>query len=97
MNPDNEDKEQKKHVEVPLDMGDVVHDVVFFVIATAGAFAWALVMLLIISFVTLGYLHFDIKWMLLIALVFSVVVAVLYIRSMHKKYKGSRVFRTKRK
>ena len=55
---------------------DVIHDVVWFILSVILAFGWLLVMLFIISFVTLSYIHFEIKWMVAVSAVFAVIVCI---------------------
>ncbi len=68
--------------------GDVVHDVIFFIITVAVAFGWLLLMLLIVSFLTLSYLHFEWKYMLLASGVFAVLAGLIYIRKKERFYRG---------
>ena len=71
----------------PIDYGEVVHDVVWFIVSVALAFGWLLLMLLIVSFLTLSYLHFELKWMIIVSLIFAVIVAVLHLRSLARKWR----------
>lgn len=63
----------------PVAVGDVVHDVVFFIITSVGAFGWMMLMELLISFIAFRYIHFQIGTMVLVAVIFAVVVAIFYI------------------
>lgn len=65
---------------------DIVMDILFFFLTVAGAFGWMLLMLLIISFVTLSYLHFEIAGMLLISAIFASIIAIYYIVKKAGKY-----------
>ena len=65
---------------------DIVKDILGFFFMTALAFAWLMIMLLIISFVTLSYIHFDIRYMIIASIIFAIAVAIYYIHRMSKKY-----------
>lgn len=67
---------------------DIIMDVIFFFITTALAFGWMLLMLLIVSFVSLSYLHFNIDKMLIVSGVFAAAVAIGYIIKKVRKYKA---------
>lgn len=54
-------------------------DVLGFLFVVAIAFGWMILMLLIISFVSLSYLHFNIDTMINISLVFAAIAGLLYI------------------
>lgn len=69
------------------DARDIVLDVLGFFLTVGVAFGWMLLMLLIISFVSLSYLHFDIRFMLLAATIFGLAAAVVYIVKKVKKYR----------
>ena len=58
---------------------ELVTDIIMGAILVVAAFFWMLVMLLIISFVTLSYLHFEIDTMKLASVIFAIVVGVIYI------------------
>lgn len=58
---------------------DLVMDIIWGAIIVVAAFFWMLVMLLIISFVTLSYLHFDIEVMKIVSVIFAVAVGIFYI------------------
>lgn len=68
--------------------GDIVYDIIFFIITVVGAFAWLMLMLLFISFVTLSVLHFELKYMILASVIFAIVAGIWYIRKKVPKYKG---------
>ena len=72
------DKAIEEYHKNPYDVKDIVMDVLFFFIILAAAFGWMMLMLLIISFVSLSYLHFDIKVMVGISIVFAIVMAAMY-------------------
>lgn len=66
---------------------DVVLDILFFFITGLIGFGWMLLVLLIISFVSLSYLHFEFEKMLMVSVIAGVVIAVLYAFTKVKKYK----------
>ena len=78
-------EEQQKNR--PVDKLDIVKDVLGFFAAVALGYGWALLMLLIISFVSLGYLHMKFDRMLVLSGFFAAGIAVLYIIHMVKKYR----------
>lgn len=65
---------------------DYVKAVLGFFVVTAAGFGWMLLMLLIVSFVTLSYLHFNIGKMLVASGIFAAVVAVIYVVFTIKKF-----------
>ena len=69
------------------DARDIALDVLGFFLTAGVAFGWMMLMLLIISFVSLSYLHFDIKVMILISLAFALIVMVVYVVKKIKKYR----------
>ena len=74
-----------------FDRSDVVADVIFFFLTVAVAFGWMMLMLLIISFVSLSYLHFHIKTMFALSVAFAILAALYYIWKMVRKYRGKTV------
>lgn len=66
---------------------DLIKDFIFFLITTACSMIWVMTVLLIISFVTLSYLHFTIEGMFITAIVCTVFVDINYIVKTVKKYK----------
>lgn len=72
----------------PFTTRDVVLDIIFLFVTTALAFGWMLLMLLIISFVTLSYIHMEIDMMLVVSAVFAAVISVVYIIKKVKKYRS---------
>ncbi|MCI5954365.1 MAG: hypothetical protein MRZ49_07320 [Lachnospiraceae bacterium] len=71
----------------PVDKLDIVKDILGFFAAVALGYGWALLMLLIISFVTLGYLHMRFDRMLVWSGLFTAGIAVLYIIHIVRKYR----------
>lgn len=76
--------EKKGRIDVP----DLAKEVIFFLFMTAGSFGYVMLMLLIISFVTMGYLPLTIDRMLIIAAVCTVLADIWYIVKTVKKYRG---------
>ncbi len=76
-----------KYPQKPFTTQDVVLDIIMLFVTTAIAFGWMLLMLLIISFVTLSYLHIEIGTMLIISTVFAAISFVGYIIKKTVKYK----------
>ena len=66
---------------------DLIKDFIFFLITTACSMLWVMTVLLIISFVTLSYLHFTIEGMFITAIVCTVFVDIYYIVKTVKKYR----------
>lgn len=80
-------KVREEAYEDRIDVRDVVKDILFFFVAVAIGFGWMLLMLLIISFVSLGYIHMNIEKMILVSIICAVVVGIYYIYRMTVKYK----------
>ncbi len=68
-------------------MRDVVKDFIFFFITVGVAFGWSVLCLLIISFITLSFLHFTFEGILIASGVIAATVGVWYVVSMVKKYR----------
>ena len=58
---------------------DMVKEIIFFLIVTAFAFGWWMLVLLILSFVTLSVLHFTIEGIVITAIVGTVGVDIYYV------------------
>lgn len=71
-----------------IDVLDLAKEVIYFLFMTAGSFGYVMLMLLIISFVTMGYLPLTIDRMLIIAAVCTVLADIWYIIKNIKKYRG---------
>lgn len=80
-------EEASKH---PFHTADVVRDILGFFVTTAIAFGWTLLMLLILSFISLGYLHFKFDHMVLCAAVVAAATAVYYLVRKVNKYRKYR-------
>ncbi len=81
------EKIRREGYEDRIDIRDVAKDIVFFLIYVGIGFGWVLLMLLIISFVSLGYLHFKLENMIVAASVSAILVGIYYIFRMIKKYR----------
>ena len=66
---------------------DWVKDAIFFVLTVVGTYGYLLLMLMIFSFMTVAVIPLSFDWMLVIAGAGTVIVAILYIAKMIKKYK----------
>lgn len=66
---------------------DMVKEVIFFLIVTAFAFGWWMLVLLIISFVTLSVLHFTIEGIVITSIVGTVGVDIYYVIHRVKEFK----------
>ena len=66
---------------------DVIKEIIFFLIATAFAFGWCMLVLLIISFITLSVLHFTIEGIFITAIVGTVCYDIYYIVRKVKEYR----------
>ncbi len=65
---------------------DIVKDIIFAIIVGVLSFGWFLIMLLIISFVTVSYLHFEIEKMIVASVIFGIGAMILSAVSKAKKY-----------
>ena len=81
------DKVREEDYEGRLDVKDVVKDIIFFFIAVAFAFGWMMLIQLIISFVSLGYVHMNIDRMIIISVICGVACGIYYLYKMVVKYK----------
>lgn len=66
---------------------DMVKEVIFFLIVTAFAFGWWMLVLLIISFVTLSVLHFTIEGIIITSIVGTVGVDIYYVIHRVKEFR----------
>jgi len=80
------DEMTEKYHANPFSVRDVVLDIIMFFVCVAGAFGWMMLMLLIVSFISLSYLHFKFDKMVLASVIAAIVVAVVYIVLKARKY-----------
>lgn len=66
---------------------DIAKDIIFFFVTTAIAFAYFMLVLLIISFVTISYIHFTIEGIFIMATVATVGVDIHYVVKKIRKYR----------
>ena len=66
---------------------DMVKEIIFFLIVTAFAFGWWMLVLLILSFVTLSVLHFTIEGIVITAIVGTVGVDIYYVIHRVKEFR----------
>lgn len=76
---------------------DIVKDIIFFFLTTVFAFAYFMLVLLIISFITTSYLHFTIEGIFIASILGAVGVGVYYIVKKVKIQKAVIVDRTEGK
>ncbi len=81
------EKAKEENYEGKLEIKDVVLDLLLFFLRVAIAFGWMMLMLLLISFVSLGYLHFKIENMVIASVVTAVIVGAYNIYKMILKYR----------
>ena len=68
---------------------DLVKDIIFFLLYTAGMFAYCILVLLIISVVTSSFLHFSIEGIVLTSILATVALDVYYVvRKVKKRRKA---------
>ncbi len=68
-------------------MPDIVKDLIFFIITVGAAFGWSVLCLLIISFITLSYLHFTFEGILIASGVIAGAAGIWYLAGMIRKYR----------
>ena len=68
---------------------DIAKEIIFFILFTAAMFAYCMLVLLIISFVTSSFLHFSIEGIFIASIVGTVALDVYYVvRKMKKRRRG---------
>lgn len=72
---------------------DLIKDIIFFFLTTAFAFGYFMLMLLIISFISLSYIHFTIEAIVAISVVATVIVDVFYVRGKIKQRREEKIAR----
>lgn len=78
----------KRGTETKFDRAlDLAKEIIFFILYTAGMFAYFMLVLLIISFVTSSYLHFTIEGIFIASIVGTVGMDIYHIV---KKVKNNR-------
>lgn len=77
----------KEHGVSRFNKKDIVKDVVFFVIVTALAAGYWFLVFMLISFITLSYLHFTIETIYLLTIIGTVAVDIFYIVKTAQKYR----------
>ena len=70
------DKIKEEKYDEKLDVKDVAVDILGVVFRALIGFGWMMLMFLIISFVSLSYIHFEIKTMILVSVLTGVVLGV---------------------
>ncbi len=64
---------------------DIAKEIIFFILFTAAMFAYCILVLLIVSFVTSTFLHFSIEGIIITAIVGTVALDGYYIARRVKK------------
>lgn len=72
---------------------DLIKDIIFFFLTTAFAFGYFMLMLLIISFISLSYIHFTIEAIVAISVVGTVIVDIFYVRGKIKQRREEKIAR----
>ena len=72
---------------------DLIKDIIFFFLTTAFAFGYFMLMLLIISFISLSYIHFTIEAIVAISVVATVIVDIFYVRGKIKQRREEKIAR----
>jgi putative effector of murein hydrolase len=73
--------------KAPFSGLDLVREIIFGIITMAFAFGWVFLMLMILSFVTLSYVQFHFKRMIIASVVCGILAGILYVVFTVKKYK----------
>ncbi len=82
------EKMRQEKYEDKRDIKDIVLFVLTFLLHLCVGFGWMMLMLLIISFVSLGYLHMKVKSMVTVSVCFAVLCGGYYIfKLIHSKKK----------
>lgn len=76
---DSEEAAYRRAKEGEFNPLNLLKGILGFVFVVAIAFGWMMLMLLIISFVSLSYLHFNIDVMLYVSAGFAAICGVVYI------------------
>lgn len=82
--------------ENTFDILDIIKSTMAFILVVGFVFCWFMLMLLIISFVTLSFVHFDIKYMYIVSAAAAVAAGIIYTVKTVKKYRG-KVWKTRKK
>jgi hypothetical protein len=82
------DKVKENNYEDKLDVKDVAVDILGVVFKALIGFGWMMLMLLIISFVSLSYIHFEIKTMFIVSILTGAVVGIIAASGVARKYLG---------
>ena len=82
------DRVKREGYEEKLGVKDVAVDILTVAVSALVGFGWMMLMLLIISFVSLSYIHFDIKTMLIASILTGVAAGLIRgLRVSHKYFK----------
>lgn len=67
---------------------DIIKDIIFFILTTVIAFAYWMLVFLLISFLTLSYLHFTIEGIYALAVAGTIIVDIVYVWRKIRKYRN---------
>lgn len=76
--------EQHKNGKIEAAL-DIAKEIIFFILFTAAMFAYCMLVLLIISFVTSSFLHFSIEGIFIASVVGTVALDIYYVLRRVKK------------
>lgn len=76
--------EQQKSSKIEAAL-DIAKEIIFFILFTVAMFAYCMLVLLIISFVTSSFLHFSIEGIIITSIVGTVALDVYYVVRKVKK------------
>lgn len=80
--------EQQKNSKIEAAL-DIAKEIIFFILFTAAMFAYCMLLLLIISFVTSSFLHFSIEGIFIGAILGTAALDVYYVvRRVKKRRRG---------
>ena len=82
---DSEEAAYRRAKENECNPLNLLKDIMGLVFVAGIAFGWMILMLLILSFVSLSYLHFNIDSMINVSVVFAVICSAIYIFSKVRK------------
>lgn len=79
------EKVKEQGYDQKTDIRDIIKNIIFFFFTVAIGFGWMMLMLLIISFVSLGYIHMRFDRMIIVSVVTAILAGILYIFRIFKK------------
>ena len=79
------EKVKEQGYDQKTDIRDIIKNIIFFFFTVAIGFGWMMLMLLIISFVSLGYIHMHFDRMIIVSVVTAILAGIWYISRILKK------------